>query len=244
METVFITPRYKGDGFDRYLGPSLERIPTKCINVADKPDTVSIKSSSHKFNSGVEIAKDRDLLHEDTIVVFAKSNVHILDHLFADKVSMIFEEKPEVGVLGVLGVKQLNSGRDLYEVDNQPLNGIIYAVDVENEKGQHIQYSKNGFFDDIVAVDDSVIAIRGSLFLNHGIRLESDVDRGYGIEIAVKSLMSGYKVVAADILVVSDDNTNLSHDDIDKVVRSLNLTYPVSANNLFDKSNSVMDIDI
>ena len=245
MNSVFITPRHKDDDFNKFLGPSLNKIPTKCINVADKPDSDEVKNIARKYNVGLGIAKDKGLLDKDTMVVFAKSNVHILDSLFLEKMTIIFEEKPDIAIVGVLGTKTLHSGRSLYDVDNRPVNGIIYADENNSDKGQHIQYSKNGFYDDIVSLDDSIIAIRGSLLLDDdNLLLECDSDEGYGIEIALKSIMNGYRTAVADILVVSKDNTNRDFKVVDNIVKQLGLQYPITASSLGQKINSIVDIEI
>ncbi len=245
MKTVFITPRHKDDGFDSFLGPSLTKIRTRCINVADKPDTDKVKPISHKYNVGVGIAKDKGLLDNDTIIIFAKSNIHIVDSLFIEKVSMIFEDSPNTAVVGVLGTKTLHSGRSLYNIDNRPVNGIIYSNADNIDKGEHIQYSKNGFYDDIVAIDDSIIAVRGSLLIdNDDLSFESECDEGYGIEIALKAIMNGYNAVVADILVVSKEKSELNFTIIDGVVKALGLKFPITAKSLGKTISSVVDIEL
>jgi len=244
MESIVITARSKDDSFDRYLGASLNNINTKCINVADKPDTDKVKSIATKYNIGVSIAKNNDLLHKDTIVVFAKPCTHIIDNLAMDKISMIFDEKPNVGVIGVMGAKTLHSGKSLYEASNSPVNGIVYTMNEDDDKGEHVQYSKNGFYDNVVAVDDSVFAVRGSLLLDNDMTLESESDSGYGIEMSIKSNLNGYSVVVADILVLTEDRTTPSSDIIGGIVSNMNLHYPITSVSLGKNINSVVDIDI
>jgi hypothetical protein len=245
MKIVFITPRHKDDDFDVFLGPSLKKIPTRCINVADKPGTDNVKTITHKYNVGVGIAKDKDLLDKDTIIVFAKSNIHIVDSLFAEKINMIFEDSPNTGIVGVLGTKEIHNDVSLYSVENKPVNGIIYARENNVEKGDHIQYSKNGFFDDIVAIDDSIIAVRGSLLLeNDALLFDCDCDEGYGIEIALKSVMNGYNTVVADILVVSKEKSERDFTIIDKIVKPLGLEYPITVSSLGKTINSVVEIEL
>jgi len=228
MNIIFVTPRYEDDGFDTFLGPSLQMMPAKCINIADKPDTDEVKKISFKYNIGVELAKKQNLIDKDSIIVFCKSNVHIMDTLFKDKLSIIFKEMPNVGVVGVVGTKQLHKGASLYSIENQPVNGIIYARDVKNDKGEHIQYSKNGFYNEIVAIDDSIIAIRACLFIEDGIKFESNTDEGYGIEIAIKSILNGYDTVVADILVVSHQEHNHNYKTINKIVDGLGVSFPIT----------------
>lgn len=244
MDNIVITARHEGDGFETYLGPSLTKFNTKCINVADTTDSSKLKTISHKYREGIDLATRKSLLTNDTMVILAKSNVHIIDPLYVEKVSMIFESKPNVGVIGVLGVKEVHSGRSMYEKDNLPHNGIIYTVDIEADKGEQLQYSKSGFYDNIVGVDDSIIAIRGSLLIDGSITIESDTDEGFGIEISIKNILAGFDTVVADIMVVSETNTNHDHTVVDSIISLLNLSYPIKSSTLGEKVNSVVDIDI
>jgi len=244
MDNVFITPRMDNDDFDSYLGASLQSIKTKCVNISDSNDSTNIKSISQKYNVGVSIIKDKHLLTDSTIVIFSKPNVYIADPLFIDKITMIFNDKPNIGVVGVVGVKELHSGRDLYSNDNTPLNGIVYTIDEDSNKGEHIQYSVNGFYDDVVAVDDSIFAVRGSLLLNDDFSFDYDSDIGYGIELSIKAINYGYDVAVADILVVSQTNTNISYDVIDDIIQLTNSKYPVNIKTLLKNINSIIDIEL
>jgi len=244
MEIIFITPRYDGDNFDSYLGASIQKIKTKCVNVADSKDSTHIKTISNKYNIGIDIIKQQNILTDSTIVVFAKPNVHIIDPIFADKISMIFSDTHNVGVVGVAGVKELHTGRNLYSNDNTPLNGIIYTTDKENNKGEHVQYSKTGFYTDAVAVDDSIIAVRGSLLLNDDFSFEYDSSIGFGIELSIKAIKYGYDVAVADILVVSENKSNIDYEIIDNIVSLSESTYPVNVKTLGKNINSVIDIEL
>ena len=244
MDTIFITPRSENDKFDTYLGASIQSIKTRCVNVADNKDSNEEKSISKKYNIGVDIIKDRQLLNESTIVIFSKPNVYIIDPLFVDKLSMIFSDKPNIGVVGVAGVKEIHSGRRLYSNDNTPLNGIVYTIDEETNKGEHVQYSKNGFYDDVVAVDDSIIAVRGSLLLHNEFSLDCDSSIGFGIELSIKSINYGYDVGVADILVVSSENTDIDAEIIDGIVSTTNSKYPINIKTLSKNINSIISIDL
>ena len=244
MQNIFITARHEGDRFESYLGPSLNTIKTKCINVADMKDTSEEKTISIKYNLGVEIAKDKNIIDDNTIVVFAKSDVHIVDPLFSDKISMIFEDNPSVGIVGVLGVKEINSGRSIYDKDNHPVNGIIYTIDEAQDKGEHIQYSKNGYYDGIVGVDDSLFAIRGSILLDGKVSFDYSTNKGFGIEASIKTILAGYDSVVADILIVSKDDTHHNYKLVDDIVNGIGITFPVTVESLGKKFNSIVDIDI
>lgn len=241
--SIFITARYDGDGFEKYLGPSLQQIKTKCVNVADKKDSTDVKSIANKYNIGTNIITDNELLNNDTMVIYAKSSVHVIDPMAVNKVAIAFDSMPQIGVIGVLGVKEIHRGRALYNPDNKPVNGIMFKQDGSNNVAEHIQYSENGFYDDVVAIDDSFIAIRGSALLN-GLRWHTDINRGVGLEIAINALRMGYEVAVADILVLTHEPTELHHTEIESVLDQINVSIPVNIKNVAVKSNSVVDIEI
>ncbi len=243
MKNIFITARSVADEFERYLSPSLQRLKTKCVNVSDKEGTEP-KPIGSKYNVGLNILKEQNLLTTDTIVVFAKPNAHIMDGLFLSKLDMVFTERPEVGVLGVVGVKEIHSGRTLYGAENKPVNGIVYSNESNPSEGSHIQFSNSGYFKDIVAVDDSVFAVRGELLLKNNFQFKSLGDVGMGIDVSIQAIESGYEVAVADMLVVSSKNTDVSQEDVLAVVETLGVDFPVNSKTLGQVVNSVIDIEI
>ena len=64
------------------------------------------------------------------------------------------------------------------------------------------------------------------------------------MEIAIKNIQAGYDTVVADLLVVSETNTNINHEVVDDIVSLLNLSYPISTSTLGVRDNSVVDIEI
>lgn len=244
MDTVFIVPRSKDDKFDTYLGQSIQKIKTRCVNVSDKEGVDIVKSVSQKFNIGVDIIKEHNLLTDDTIVILSKPDTYIIDELFINKLQLLFEEKQDIGIVGVLGVKELHRGRNMYSFDNTPLNSIIYTIDRDIDKGEHIEYSKRGFYDYAVAVDDSIIAIRGSLLFSDSLTLECDLSEGYGIELCVKAIRAGYSIGIADILVVTSNHIDIDRTIIEKISTKLNLEFPINIKTIKKNLNSVVNIEL
>ena len=246
MENIFITARFDDDLFDSYLAKSLTKLKTRCVNVSDKEGCDEIKSISNKYNICVAILKEQNILKNDLIVLLTKSDTIIIDPIATEKIEHIFTEMPNVGVVGVMGVKELNSDAQLYHFNNKPVNGIIYSIDGEADNGEHVQYSQNGFYDDVVAIDDSIIAVRGELFVNNTISFDNDVNSGFGIEASIKAIKKGYGVVVADILVVSNDRNTPTFGDVDKIISNIDADaeYPISKEQFKINTDFIVDIDL
>ena len=242
-KSIFITARFSDDGFDSFLGPSLQKIQTKCVNVSDSETSDGIKTISTKYNIGINIAKEQQLVSNETIVVFSKSDVHVLDPLVMDKLELIFNELPNMMVVGVVGVNELHRGRNLYNIDNKPVNSIIYKKVDSDTEGEHIKYSDQGFYTNVVGVDDSIIAVRGS-FINSGFMFTCDTNTGFGIDVAINATKQGYDVGVADILVVSKNTSDVDYNDIESVLDAIDVSLPVNIKNISNKGNSLVDVEI
>lgn len=243
MNVIFVTARYDGDGFDNFLAPSLSHIKAKCVNVSDKEGSSNRKTISQKYNAGIQIVKDQNMLN-DSMIVFCKSSVNILDPIAIDKMRYIFTEKPNVGVIGVAGVRQINGNKEFYDMSNKPVNGLVYGDTSGDGKGNHIQFSKNGFYDDVIGVDDSMFVIRGDILTGESIKFENVSDSGYGLDISLSILESGYDAVVADILVLSRDQTNYGFELVNNIVSKYRNSYPLNSGMFTNNRTSVVDIEI
>ena len=241
MEYIFITARFKNDLFDSMLAQSLEKLKAKCVNVFDR-DGDSVLSISKKYNIGIDVIKNKELVNNNTVVVFVKNNVSIIDGCIMDKIDYLFSNKINVGVVGVVGIKTINNNVKLYDNTNTPLNSIIYADSNNISKKEHFKYSNNGFYDNVVAIDDSIIAMRGGMIIDNDFRFDLDTMFGFGIEATVKAIQYGYDTVCADMMVATNDDTNISFSYIDDVVSKLNLTYPVSYDTIKTNNNFIIDV--
>ncbi len=246
MNSVFITARFNNDSFDEYLGPTTVQFGTKCINVSDIPET-TIKNIPMKYNVGVKIMKEKKVIDSHGIYIFIKNNVHVTDALALEKLEHIFATE-NVDIVGVMGVRCVNRGRDLYDYDNKPVNGIMHKVvttsadGTTDNVGEHICYC-NGYFTDVVGIDDSMIAIRGSYLLENEDIFDVNDNQGYGLSLVLDSRAKGVSVACADILVLSEDNTNISHNIVGDIVDRFNIDMPVSITSSFDKRLNI-DIEV
>jgi len=246
MNTIIITPRSDGDRFEIMLEPSIKNFSTKCVSVSDKEDTdvtdVS-RTISYKYNVGVATAIQNNVISDDTIVMLCKPNVSIADPNAIAKLEHVFSEKPELGMVGVKGVLKLNKSLNLYHEDNVPVNGIIYNV-VDHQRGEYFGTDKKGYFTNVVAVDDSFIAVRGSVLKNIRELFTIPTNHGFGIEATIKVLKSGYDVAVIDFFVISNGYTDANAVMVSDICTQLNLEKSVSVQDLNLTKNFIVDVEL
>ena len=244
MNTIIVTARYDGDKFDLMLGPSIKNFNTKCVNVSDKEDSKeSDKTISNKYNIGIVTALQNGLITDDTIVILCKSDVSISDPNAVAKLEHVFSTKPELGMVGVKGVLKLNDSVDLYHKDNIPVNGIVYNV-IDQQRGEYFGTDKKGYFTNVVAVDDSFMAIRGSVLKNIQGLFSLAVNNGFGIDATIKILKSGYDVAVIDLFVISNSYTDIKSEIISDICKLLNLGKSVSVQDLELTKNFIVDVEL
>ena len=252
MEFLFITPYSNADIFNSYLAPSLKTIKpvgvdrTRCAQISDKEDSDAIKFISNKYNTGIAVVREQGLSNDELVLVFTKENVHLSDSLILHKLDYLFTEMPDMGVLGVMGSREICQDSYLYSEANKPVNGMIFKpAGDENPNGDIVRFTKNGFFENIIAVDDAIFAIKASMFDDEDFRFSEGLDSGFGLDISLKAVKAGYDVGVADILVISDSDNNTSFEDIDKIVKMNDITdYPVSVKNFNVSNNNVLEAEI
>jgi hypothetical protein len=120
---------------------------------------------------------------------------------------------------------------------------MVYNV-VDAVKGQYVGEDVKGFYTDVIAVDDSMIAIRGKALLAIGALFEVNTNIGFGIEAVVKLLRYGYEAVVIDMFIISNDYTDIDPSVIDEIASQLKLTYPITVNSLNISKNFVVDVEL
>lgn len=244
MNFLFITPRTANDDFDNYLKTSLMNLKVKCAHIHDTDESKQINDISNKYNMSLSSVKKENIF-KNTILVFCKPDIKILDEIIKEKLNYVFDCNPQVGLVGVLGIKEIHKNSRMYDVINNPKNGIIYDTENSN-KGEHVQYTKNGFFDNIIGVDDSFFAIRGDILEGNDIKFMSNLESGFGIDIALKINMLGFDAVVADLLILSKSDTDVPFEIIETIVNENNITeYPISINSLnIPYRSEIVDVEI
>jgi hypothetical protein len=160
-----------------------------------------------------------------------------------DKLYYTFTQNPEIGIVGVRGVTCLTESTRFYDPSNNPVNGLVYNVD-ELEKGEYRGEDLKGFYTNIIAVDDSIIAIRGSALVGVDRFFDINTNIGFGIEAVVKILNRGFEAAVIDMFIISNEYTDIDSSVIDELTSQLNLTYPVTVDSLNITKNFVVDVEL
>lgn len=192
----FVIARHNEDDYKNYLEPSISMMNVITYDVSDKEN--ESLSLTQKYNSGIEVAL-KDGIDDEDIIVFSHEDVKILDQFFCEKLNMVFLNKPDVGLVGVIGTKEFLQNGMWWANTPDKLNGHI--VQENNNKEFHLVKGKIGYFDDIVAIDGLIFAIRGKL-INEGLLFDENFKfHHYDIDMCFQVLKRNYKIAIADILV-------------------------------------------
>lgn len=188
--------------FDNYIMPGLQKWE---VDAAISMDSIpGIKESIFKkYNDGIKTFIERkypELLPTD-IIAFCHEDVKLLDPFFIPKIQLVFKQREDVGLCGVVGTIKLNDTGAWWQNSPNDLRGHIMQENGEN--CSHLIKGPIGFYDDLVAVDGLCFFIRASLFLD-GLRFDDATFDGfdfYDIDICMQVLKHGYKIACVDVLL-------------------------------------------
>ena len=184
------------DHFQSHLNHSLielgSRIQYDCIYNREA------SSIFDKYNIGISRYKADDL-KDDDVLVFSHADIKILDKHFIEKVEMVFNKKPEVGMLGVIGTTVYDGNG--WWTNSHDLHCGQISQGLKN-KQTYQMIRKIGYFDDICVLDGCIFMIRGSL-INQGLRFDEKTYPNsyhmYDYDMSLTVLQKGYRVAVADI---------------------------------------------
>lgn len=258
MEIIFIVARENEEIYNNLVAQSLNKLKHQCLQIGDKPNSegkIIKKSITEKYNISLSVLKDQKLATDDKIFIYCHEDVNILDNLFIEKVNMVFEEKPEIGILGVVGVENITEHGWLYDKDNKPKGHLILKTDKGKfGQGNHKTIGNVGYYDNVIAIDNCIFAIRGTLIKDDIIQFDIEnfsKDRNmYAMDICMQCLKGGYKVAVADILVFHNSLRNMTVSDewieSKKIFNNKykDLKFPININSFKIDKSEVMSIEI
>jgi hypothetical protein len=193
------------DKFKTLAEPSLRKISNgiQLLQVFDKDATIN-ENIFKKYRGGIEAALNSGL-NDDDIVIFMHSDVSLVDSLFKEKIELLFSEKPDVGLVGVVGAIEITEkGAWWANTPDKLLGHILQGKEGGGvSEGYHLQKGPIGYFDNAVCVDGCIMMVRGKL-IKEGLNFDNDTYNGndfYDLDISLTVLEMGYKVATADILV-------------------------------------------
>jgi hypothetical protein len=188
--------------FKTLAEPSMNKIGGQLLQVFDK-DPKQSESIFKKYQAGLKAAIDADLKNED-IVVLMHSDVSIVDNLFREKVELIFNEKTDVGLLGVIGTTELTDrGGWWMQTPDKMFGHILQGKEGQDNQGFHLQKGAIGYFDEIIGIDGCIMITTGK-FIKEGLRFDDQTYTGndfYDLDLCLNVSQMGYKIAVADILI-------------------------------------------
>jgi hypothetical protein len=198
----FVISQHNDEIFRNYLLPGLQQWGLQsCICTDETPGT--IESIFDKYNTGInKLVNNEDAkLTDDDIVAFCHEDVKILDPAFLPKVEMVFKERGDIGLCGVVGATEIVETGAWWHAKPDKMRGHI--IQENGTTVAHLIKGPIGFFDDLAITDGLCFFIRGSLLIN-GLRFDNATYNGfdfYDIDTCLSVLEKGFKIGCADILL-------------------------------------------
>jgi hypothetical protein len=200
----FLIPRKNDENWKNFLEPSLKKYGIQqafqIMDEVGKTENIFIK-----YNAGIEALFQTGLKDED-IIVMCHEDIGIADPFFRDKVEMIFNEKKDVGLVGVAGSIEFTENGGWWMNVPDKLRGHLLQGKEGGALGEgfHLVKGPVGYFDDLVCIDGCFMVTTGR-FIKEGIRFDNQTFKTgndfYDIDLGFQFLERGYKLAVADVLV-------------------------------------------
>lgn len=220
--------------YKKYIGKHFENHKIEPVLVDNGMGT----SMHMKYNVGLSMIKPK--LKNDDIVVFVHEDVRICDKYFERMVEIVFEARPNIGLLGVYGVNQFERAGGWWMCDrHKHARGQILQGRPDLQNPFHMTEGHIGLYDDLVSVDGCIMMFRGNVA--RGLRFDEETYDGYHFydcDTSFKVVRSGFDVAVADILVEHASEGPLSDSwekNKNKFVEkweSIGLTFPATVEKL------------
>jgi hypothetical protein len=187
--------------YKTYLEPSLQKLQVQvfqAITQEGKPE----ESVTKKYNAILQALNERNLFEDKDILVFCEEDINIVDSYFIEKINMIFDQKPNISIVGILGTTEINQNVEWWMNNPDKLRGhILQNTGEGSNKAQHLIKGQIGFHENIVAIDKSIMIMRASIIRN--IKFDENIcqDELYNIDFCVQALQQKHQIAVADILV-------------------------------------------
>jgi hypothetical protein len=194
--------------YEKYLKPS---IPKHLLKNTYCIDNTKGNSMFAKYNYAIDYLTNKRKLDDEDMIAFIHSDITLLDQTFEAKLSLTFDYKTEVGIIGVYGSTQFNEQFGWWLNDRskharghiqQGINGATFHMS-----------DRIGYFDDMVVVDGCFLVVRGALAKTLQFRSDMDGYHQYENSYCIDThLKTDYKVSVADILVQHESEGQMPED--------------------------------
>lgn len=184
--------------FQEYLDKSLEPFRQRNIDfqIYGIHNTQELNSMYSKYNTGIALANPAD----DDILVFVHEDVRIVDENFFHKLSLVFEKRKDVGVVGIVGTKELDINGWWI---NDRKHHVGHWIQGYDDGSQREMIRKIGYDENMLVVDGCCFAVRGKVAkqIPFMATLFSGYFHFYDYSYCISVLEAGWKVAVADILI-------------------------------------------
>lgn len=255
MKIICIVPISNNDVYASHFGKSIERFQLGVVNIGNDANNPSNDFIIRKMAIGISYAIEKNMIDNDTIVMFSREDVVVLDNFLPQKLDMVFSKNPHVGVVGIEGVDVIDRGWD-FKFDKGHYIQAAAGEAVGN--GNHIVHGNSvGYYEDCVGVGNSLFAVRGSLILSglipNAMQFVDD-ENIYSFDMCFQALSRGAKIAVADILIYdgsrkmfdSDyrERAKKQVDNLLNVFTSFGNNLPATVKSFVAIANEVVTIDL
>jgi hypothetical protein len=248
----FVISQNNDEIFKNYLVPGLQQWGIKSCICTDSVPGV-IESIFQKYNAGIEKLinnADNEQLKDEDVVAFCHEDVKLLDPYLIQKVEMVFAERGDIGLCGVVGSTEIGESGGWWHTKPDKMRGHI--IQENGTTAAHLVKGPVGFFDDLAVVDGLCFFIRGSLLIN-GLRFDQSTYNGfdfYDVDTCMTVLEKGFKIGCADILLqhrsigdVSKKNGwYAAKDRFIKKWKDKKLTFPITQKTFIDDNIKAVEV--
>ena len=213
----------------KYLIPTNE--PQECTENTIFLDNSYGKSIFEKYNKGVELCKDSD------VIVFMHDDVEIVDENTEKKLEMVFSSFPNIGIIGIIGTKVFNAAGGWW-MCRRGVDTVGHIIQGYPDGRFSHMVDKIGFSKEMVSVDGCFFAVRASAFTSGKIKFDEDFTgyHHYDCDICFQALEKGYDIAVADIAVKHasegplTNGWNLNRDLLIEKWELKGYTFPITKN--------------
>ena len=255
----FLVARKNDEIWKTYLETSIQKCGTsRVFQIMDQPGKQ--ENIFLKYRAGIEALLKSECMDND-IVIFAHEDIQILDPFFVQKLETIFNEKKDIGLLGIAGARELNEQGGWWNNITVNLRGHLMQVKEGSTAGEayHLVKGPCGYYDDLAVVDGCILVTTVKI-LREGLNFDAATfpvgNDMYDLDFSLQILEAGYKIAVADILILHksqglgalQESWKINHDKLIEKWKNKGYKFPIVSSDFIKKdftvTNNIIEIEI